>query len=248
MEKFLISGKIPDNFSRYIVNCIDIALSEDCKRYMQEFHPDTTNGVPHCIHDWINGNLVKYKPNDVKVFKFNRHSWKSNMIIDNSNKIAYTVMRQKGLLRIKKKKRTWPHYLQTFVTILNNEFQAKNKQIMIDGFNSDIFSYEILVDDFKNLCGENLKSTEGYRHCLIAFDTQNGQLSDVKAWILDKDLDIVDELSLNEFIKPDYSNLTNIDTTNENSKLPQDTSNDGLLKFTNKSIIKIKDVSKQRNA
>lgn len=245
MNKFSISDKIPGNFCRYIVNCIDVALADDCKRYMLEFHPDTTNGVPHCIHDWINGNLVKYIPTDIRVFKFNRYSWKSNMVIDDANKIAYTVMRQKGLHRLKSKKRTFPHYLQTFVSILNSEFEGKNKQLMIDGLDAEIFSQDILNDDFRNLCGENLKATEGYRHCLIAFDTRNGQLSDVKAWVLDKDLDIADEHCLNEYIKPDYTKLTNIDTKNETDKLPQDTSNESLLKLTNKSIVKIKEVAKQ---
>jgi len=65
MSGFLISEKIPKNLSRYIVNSIDVALSDDCKRYMQEFRPDTTNGVPHCIHDWINSNLVRSLPQGI---------------------------------------------------------------------------------------------------------------------------------------------------------------------------------------
>lgn len=244
MCKFSIRDKITENFCRYLVNCIDISLKDDYKRYMEEFHPDTTNGVPKCIHDWINTNLVKYLPLDYRVFKFNRYGWKSNMVVDDENKIGYTVMRQKGLKRVKSEKKTSPHYLQTFVAILNSEFEVKNKQLMFEELHTELFSQEIYSNDFINLCGENLKSTQGYKHCLIAFDTQGGQLSDVKAWILDKDLEIFDEMCLNEYIKPDYSKLTGA-IISENIELPQDTSNESLLKFTDKSILKLKEISKE---
>jgi hypothetical protein len=245
MADFSISNKIPENFSRYIVNSIDVALTDDCKRYMQEFHPDTTNGVPNSIHDWINSNLVRFLPPEIRVFKFNRHSWKSNMVIDDKNKIAYTIMRQKGLKRVKAKKRTTPHYLQTFVSMLNAEFEAKNKQMTLKGMDFEIFSQEIFSKDFNNLCGDNLKATQGYRHCLIAFDTRAGQLSDVKAWVLDKDLAVFDEMCLNEYIKPDYSKLNETVTVDEESELPQATSNGNLLKLTDKSLVKLREVSKE---
>ncbi|MHB8170085.1 MAG: DUF5986 family protein [Thermincolia bacterium] len=245
MSEFSISEKIPESFCRYIVNSIDVALKDDCKRYMKEFNPDTTNGVPNCIHDWINTNLVKYQLQEFRVFKFNRDSWKSNMVIDDENKIAYTIMRQKRLKRIKDKKRTSPHYLQTFVTILNTEFEAKIKQLTFAEFDTVIFSQEIFSNDFNNLCRDNLKATQGYRHCLIAFDTREGQLSDVKAWVLDKDLGVYDELCLNEYIRPDYSKITEVELSEEKSELPQDTSNEGLLVLTDKSIIKLKETSKE---
>lgn len=243
MAGFLISEKIPKNLSRYIVNSIDVALSDDCKRYMQEFHPDTTNGVPHCIHDWINSNLVRSLPQEFRVFKFNRYSWKSNMVVDDENKIAFTIMRQKGLKRIKSKKRRSPHYLQTYVNTLNSEFEAKNKQLAFAEINTEIFSQEIYSNDFNNLCGENLKATQGYRHCLIAFETRSGQLSDVKAWVLDKDLDVVDELCLNEYIKPDYSKIA----SGEKLELHQAISNEGILQLADKSksIIKLKGASQE---
>ena len=236
MDRFSISNKIPENFCGYIVNSIDVALADDCKRYLQEFHPDTTNGVPHCIHDWINSNLVKYLPPEYRVFKFNRYSWKSNMVVDDENKIAYTIMRQKSLKRIKAKKRTSPHYLQTFVATLNAEFEAKTKQLTFSDFDTEIFSQETFSNDFNNLCGENLKATQDYRHCLIAFDTRSGQLSDVKAWVLDKDLDVFDGLCLNEYIKPDYSKITEIVASEEKSEVPQDTSNESLLKLKTKVL------------
>ncbi|ACV63042.1 hypothetical protein Dtox_2225 [Desulfofarcimen acetoxidans DSM 771] len=247
MGELLISDKIPENFCRYIVNCINVALKDDYKRYMQEFHPDTTNGVPKCVHDWINSNLVKYLPPEYRMFKFNRYSWKSNMVVDDKNKIAYTIMRQTGLKRVKNKNknRTSPHYLQTFVTILNAEFEARYKQLAFTEFYTEIYDQDTFLNDFNSLCGENLKAAQGYRHCLIAFHTQAGQLSDVKAWVLDKDLDVYDEMCLNDYIKPDYSKLTEVVSLTEHSELPQANSNEGLLKFTDKSLVKLKQTSKE---
>ncbi len=245
MDEFSISGKIPENFCRYIVNCIDVALSDDYKRYVEEFHPDTTNGVPHCIYDWINGNIVRYIPQEFRVIQFNRYSWKSKMIIDDENKIVYTVMSEKSLKRIKRKSRISPHYLQTFVSILNAELKSQTKQLTLDGFYPNFFTQDTLNHDFEHLCGESINATDGYKHCLIAFNTEIGQLSSVSAWVLDKDLDIVDSYSLNEYIKSDYSNLTNMAIKEEIDKLPQNTPNAGLLSFTNKSLVKIKEVTKR---
>jgi len=169
------------------------------------------------------------------------------MVVDDENKIAYTIMRQKGLKRIKGKKRRSPHYLQTFVRTLNSEFEAKNKQLTFTEIDTEIFSQEIYSYDFNNLCSENLKTTQGYRHCLIAFDTRSGQLSDVKAWVLDKDLDVFDELCLNEYIKPDYSKLIEVVASGEKSEVSQANSNEGLIKLAgkSKSIVKLKEASQE---
>lgn len=246
MKKFSINEKIPVDLCKRIVSCVEVVLNDTSKRFLREHRLATTNGLPILIYDWINTELLENIPaENTRVIPFSRFGWKGKMIIDDHNLVTYTIMREKGLKRVKKQHRSSPHYLQTLVSVLNTEFEAQVKQMTIDGWIADNFSEEEYLNDFNSLCGGSIMADEGYTHALILFDTVGGQLSGIRVCVLDKDLDVAEERCLKEFIKPDYNRLTEIVATGAKSELPQDISNQSLLKLTEKSIIKLKEAAKE---
>jgi hypothetical protein len=210
MESGSIKQKMPEDFKRRLVACINKALQDDLPHYLAEFHPDTKNGVPHLIGDWINTNIRSDLTGEhVDVMEFSRYSWKGKVIIDRANLMTYTIMREKRLFQIRKERRDRPHYLQTIVSILNNQFEAQVKQLVLFDVGEYRFDEETLDGDYDSIFNGCLGRDEGFTHCAIAYDTFRGELSDIKVLFLDKDLDVIEDISLNEYIKPDFAALTN---------------------------------------
>lgn len=200
---------ISEDFRRRVVDCINMALQDDLPRYLSEFHPDTTNGVPLQIGDWINTNIRKHMAgNIIEVIEFSRYSWKGRIIIDRENRITYTIMREKRLRQLRREKRDKPHYLQTIVGILNANIIAPMKQMDIFGGEYYRFDPEIVEKDYDSIFKGYVDKTDGYHHCAIIYETDRGALTDINIIFLDKDLEEVNRVSLNEFIKPDFSKLT----------------------------------------
>lgn len=210
MENTLIKQKVPDDFKRRLVACVNKALQDDLSQYLAEFQPDTKNAVPHLIGDWINKNIRNdLASGQVDIMEFTRYSWKGKVIIDRANRITYTIMRQKRFFQIRKEKRDRPHYLQTIVGVLNRSFTAPVKQMTFFGAGKYRFDKDMLDSDYDSIFCGCLDPSEGFTHCAIVYDTLRGELSDIKILFLDKDLDVIEELPLNEYIKPDFAALTN---------------------------------------
>lgn len=203
-----IGNKMPEDVRRRIVDCINIALTDDLRRYMAEFHPATTNGVPHNIGDWINTNLRNYlEGNRIRIQDFTRYSWKGKIIIDEDNKVSYTIMRSKRIKQLRREKREKPHYLQTVVAVLNAEFKAEFKQMNLYGMEELSFEKDVLEKDYNSIFHGSITKDSGYVHYVIAYETERNEITDIRACLLDKDLDTVEELSLNDYIKPDFTKL-----------------------------------------
>lgn len=230
MNKVSISEKIPDDFRRRLVDCINMALQNDLPRYLAEFHPETTNGIPHQIGDWINTNIKKHLTSgNVDIMQFTRYSWKGKIIIDNENKITYSIMRAKRLRQIRRETREKPHYLQTIVSILNEGFEAETKQTTLFDVGFIGFDEETLSKDYEAIFDGRIGKGEGYLHCVVAYETEHNEIVDIRICFLDKDLDVIDEVLLNEYIKPDFAKLTSvepIEPTIEEEEIP---SSAGLL-------------------
>lgn len=155
MENTLIKQKVPDDFKRRLVACVNKALQDYLSQYLAEFQPDTKNAVPHLIGDWINKNIRNdLASGQVDIMEFTRYSWKGKVIIDRANRITYTIMRQKRFFQIRKEKRDRPHYLQTIVGVLNRSFTAPVKQMTFFGAGKYRFDKDMLDSDYDSIfCG-----------------------------------------------------------------------------------------------
>jgi hypothetical protein len=241
MNKILIDDKIQEDFSRRVVACVEKALNDDIKRYIAEFQPDTTNGLPHQVHDFINSNLKNsFSTNNMRIVPIKRFGWNGRVLVDEVNKLAFSVMRNNRLKSLMKEHRNNPHYTQTFANALNGNLEAKMKQLSFDDMVGSRFTDEDYMEDYDKLCGININLEEGYHHCLILFETQNGELSDINISLLNKDMGVVEEYSLSKFIKPDYSNLINKEFNNGDTLTKEKAINVIPLPLKGKSLVKIK--------
>ncbi|MDR3601425.1 MAG: DUF5986 family protein [Desulfosporosinus sp.] len=230
MDTYKMFNSISEGFQRRVVDCINMALHDDLPRYLAEFQPDTTNGVPQSIGDWINTKIRKYLTgNNVEVIEFNRYSWRGKIIVDKENLITYTIMREKRLHQLRREEREKPHYLQTIVAILNSDFIAPQKQMSFLEMDFFQFDDKMLEQDYDSIFKGQVSKTDGFHHCAIIYETDGGSLSDINILFLDKDLDEVDRISLNEFINPDFSKLTAIQYELQQDDVSDETPSVGLL-------------------
>ena len=230
---------------RTVVACIRQATDDDIKRYLAEFRPGTINGLPHQIHDWINGHLRDHiDSNDLYTLEIKRCGWRGRLIIDKTNKIVYSIMRIDRLNTLRKEKRNKPHYLQTIVGVLNTELEANNKQMNLDEYANLSFSNKELKDDFSQLFGTKITPSEGYKHCLVLFATRNLELYDVRLCVVDRDLDVVEDKSLVEFINPDYSVLTGTNTNYDNKVAYDDSETNEDNSSADDSLVRLKVIKK----
>ena len=65
-------------------------------------------------------------------------------------------------------------------------------------------------EKYKDQLNEVFDYNEDYKHYIIAYKAENGEIKDIKLRFLDKDFNIVDEASLMQYIKPDFARLTDI--------------------------------------
>jgi len=237
-----------DPLIRTVVACIKQATDDDVKRYLDEFHPGTTNGLPHQIHDWINGHLRDHvTSNKVYTMEIKRASWRGRLIIDEEHKYVYSIMRIDRLKSLRKEKRNSPHYLHTIVGSLNKELEAENKQLSIEAYDYSRFSQEELESDYTRLFGNKVNPSEGYKHCLILFATRKTELYDVRLCIVDKDLDVVEDKPLIDFIKPDYAELTNVKSVDTVSDDSENEIDDNATEQGGKPLVKLKTIQEPSN-
>jgi len=221
---------IPDNFRRRLVACIVKALQDDKYTYLSEFHPDTTNAVPYLYGDWINTNIRNdLKSEDMEIISFSRSGWAGRIIIDKKQKITYSIMREKRFLQIQEEPRERPHYLQTILSVQNKKFKAEGKQP--DLFGEDFYSFDskVINNDYNSIFNGSINRNDGFIHCTIVYNTTGGELTDIRILLLDRDLGVVEELSLNEYIKPDFAALTNTIPIGEGAGLTENKTSDSLV-------------------
>lgn len=248
MSEFSITSKINEDFKRRLVDCINMALHDNLPRYLAEFHPETTNGVPHQINDWINTNITTHLTNgNIDTITFARHSWQGKIVVDTENYIAYSIMRGKRVRQLRHEKRERPHYLQTVIAVLNNKFTAGNKQITMFDMEK-VFDEEIINSDYDTIMQGRINSNEGYIHCVIAYETERNEIVDIRILFLDKDFDEIDQISLNDYVKPDFAKLTSVESTEQISDEDREAPNVDLLTLKKGNAINLRAKNEKRQA
>ena len=119
-----------------IGKAIEKGAVEDTRSYLQNCETITTNGLPGVRADKINTNLSKMvASDDVEIKMFSRSSWKGVLVVDNGNKMLFSVCTKNTLDRVTKNKtRRSPHYAQTMVNTINKDEVAEVKQMTIADF------------------------------------------------------------------------------------------------------------------
>ena len=201
---------------RDIVKVISKGIGPDIRNYLTNSNLDTNNAIAHLRMDYINTNLrdmvVKFH-DDVEMKHFKRFVWTGILLIDRKHKLTITISAKATLNRIKAvKERKNPHYLQSMCHVLNGDLEADCKQMTIADLEyvdiEPLFDDEVYEDDFDSIIDAVISQEDGYRHCLIAYEAERLEVKSISLLILDKDLDIVQEISLMDLLQPDFGILT----------------------------------------
>lgn len=204
----MIEYQINEKLLRRIVHSVNKAVTDDIPRYLRELHKETNNAVIHLRGDYINENLRKYAiSGGVELIPFKRSNWQGRILVDRNNKITYSITTQNTLNSIPKKKgRTKPHYLQSVLAVENSECKCQYVQQTL--FPIESFDDKTLENDYNEIFATLVNPNEGYIHYVISYEAKNNELLDIKLEVLDRNFYVVFENNLNEYIEPDFANLT----------------------------------------
>lgn len=199
---------------RYTVRAIQKAIEEDVPEFCRENRMETMNSVRYVRGDKINDNLRNHVVSeDIVLISFKRYSWDGRMLVDQKKRITCTITTQQNLAAIpKKKNRSCPHFLQSILAIENGDLHGRYEQLEL--FPMEQFEDDVLEEDYKKIVSGVLCPDSGYRHYVIAYTFEKNELLDVNMVLLDRVFNTVNEISLNDFIKPDFAKLTAEQTEN----------------------------------
>ena len=232
------------NLMRRIVRAIEKAIVDDVPEYLREHHKETNNAIVQLRGDCINDNLRKIVVGgDIELVSFKRYVWQGRLIVDRSEKITYTVTTQKTLRAVPRKRRNKPHFLHSLLYMENGGYEAPVKQMTLMDISS--FEAEDLENDYNSIVAGLIDPAEGYRHYVIAYDAEGSELKDVQVEFLDKDFNTIATASLNEYIKPDFSRLTDVDLVDEVLNDEPDGESKGLVAIKSALRPKLREVNKQ---
>lgn len=231
------------NLIARMVHAINKAVTVNIPQQLQEQHLETNNYIAHMRGDWINENLRRSVVTDgVDLVCFRRNSWKGRLLVDHRSQTSYSITTIENLRRIPKKHRLHPHFLQTILSIENAGYEGQYSQTC---FLPDVYSPEEYENDYSEIFAGMLDPDSGYHHCVIAYGVEGDEITDIRLEFLDPNFYVVDELSLTEYIRPDFAKLTEISwTTNELPEEPAKTSKD-LPQLKTAVIAKLREVEQQ---
>ena len=190
------------------VRAIQKAIEEDVPEYCRENHMETMNSVRYVRGDKINDNLRNHVVSEEAILiSFKRYSWDGRILVDQKNRITYTITTQQNLAAIpKKKNRSCPHFLQSILAVENGDLHGRYEQMAL--FPMEQFEDDVLEEDYKKIVSGVFSPDSGYHHYVVAYAFEKDELLDVNMVLLDKAFNTVSEISLNDFIKPDFAQLT----------------------------------------
>lgn len=192
-----------------IYQCLFQAIGEDYQEAESHLELETHISQPFIIWDLINRNLIKsFSGSNVLYSTKKRGMWEVLLLYDKKSKMLLSFMKDTRFKDIQKSsKRHKPQYIRALL-LLNQSLQAEMKQqklFYITEPECDNEQLKVLLD---SLCANFMEPvvSKVKHHALIVFSSSYGQLTSLKAYILDSDLDVVADKDLLDVVKPIMSN------------------------------------------
>lgn len=216
----LPGGIEPDiNIIMCAVKAIEKAVTEDVPQEMKRRHLETNNYIGHIRGDFINQNL-RDLIGDVggELIPFKRYGWKGRLLLDPGSKMTYNISSLSNLQQIPLKRRNHPHFLQTLLRIENGDLKGTYQQMSM--YDVEQFDQEVYSDDFVNIACGAIVPLEGYHHCVVAYQAERGEVTDIRLILFDPSFNIVEECDLNDLRKANFYQLTE-DFPNESTTVQE---------------------------
>lgn len=207
MSNTLLDG-IRQEDKQKIFECLSQAIGED--RQEADAVLDLKTHVSDAFLNWdlIYRNLINaFTKGNLLLSTSKRGMWEVLLLLDEQSGLLLSFMRDTRFKTIKKSKhKNQPQYIRSLVS-LNAELQAANKQQSL--FDADEPEDETQLSHILNeLCAgfeQKIDSTVA-NHTLVVFSNHYGRIDSLKAYILDRDLDVVYEQDWLDSVKPIMSN------------------------------------------
>ena len=199
---------------RKIVYAINKAVSQDIPKNNRENHLETNNRNIFATSDFINENLRNHvvDDNNIELIAFNRFSWEGRIIVDKKNKITYTISSYQTLKTVIKKHRNRPHYLMTLLYGENGDCKGTSKQMSLGDylpdFDDSIFDEDTLLDDYDKIMRGSINVSDGYKHYIVVYKSENYMISQIELLFLDKGFEVIESKDLSEYVTPDFAALS----------------------------------------
>lgn len=96
--------------------------------------------------------------------------------------------------------------------VLNDDLHAEYKQMtLVDMCGTELnpsLTDKMYQDDFISIINSAFGRDEGYHHCVVAYEAEHLEIKSLSFLVLDRDLDLVREISLMDLLQPDFAALT----------------------------------------
>lgn len=198
---------------RLIVKAIEKGVGEDIREYLMSTDKATNNAVRLMRSDNINTNLRDSVASDTVELKyFNRSAWTGCLLIDRQHKTTFTICTKQTLEGIPRKKdRRIPHYLQSILYVQNADVKAAYRQMSLGDYMPELsaqFSDEDYLNDYKGIMEDDINIDDGYTHLVVVYEAEHYAITSIAVKLLDPNFRTSQEYSLENLLKPDFSELT----------------------------------------
>lgn len=237
---FNISDKVISDIVHIIQDSNGDRIKEDIRRNNLLIH----NSKGFRIWDFIYSQaLLQVDDNQCSSFIARRGPWEMVLLYEKESGYIFSLMREKRFDEIQEETviRNKMHYLDVLAKSFNGELEYEYEQISL--FPKAFDDEELLEEQLRNLL-KNLKedNKEIKNHVLILFETNGYDLVSVRAVMIDSNLNIVKEQSLNEYIKFEESLIIDqVDKSDKISNIP-----DQGLELTGKALQRIKQLHSKK--
>lgn len=217
--------RIPSQTIQKVYQCLFQAIGEDYQEAESHLELETHISKPFMIWDLINRNLIRsFSESDVLYSTKKRGMWEILLLYDKKSNMLLSFMKDTRFKDIRKVERgRKPQYIRALL-LHNQSLQAEIKQQKLFEISKLEREDERLKTLLDSLCANFMESVVGHvkHHALIVFSSGYGQLTSLKAYMLDSDLDVVCEKDLLDVAKPIMSNeVDKVSKYDSNHKKPK---------------------------
>ncbi len=232
-----------------IFECLSQAVGEDRQEASEHLGLRTRVSEPFLNWDLIYRNLMnKFDEGNLKYSVTKRGMWTVLLLYDENSKLLFSFMRNSRFKDIKNRKSaSRPQYVQALIT-LNAELQAPEKQIRLLA-EEPKFTQTELERTLDELCAnfDGSIDTKNSRHVMVVFSNKYGSIDSLKAYLLDRDLDIVFEQDWLDIAKPIMSSIPETVQPAEKEIVPT-LKPKALNRIREKELVALKEQEAQKNA
>lgn len=228
---------LSENEKELISDAILSSVMNEVKDVYIENRLQHKNAYSMLIWDFIGSRVIDALDSTrLKVKKIKRGRYSFDLILDEENQTAYTIMKKSNIQKVKKEK-SFSHYLWALASI-NYDLKVEEGQFnlfSLDG--EDSYREATRKELFKNV------DAIITRYCTIVINDDNRQFPTIELQVFDMNLNCIYEETWKESLVIDYSfNIENTPDEEDvllNVKLKEEL-NDNILKIKNEEDKQLK--------